>query len=208
MASPARGILVLAPAPLRTVEDPAHWVVFDGPVDSWWVESLNTALDDSRTLCLASAERIRLPPYPRLSFLFETGSLEQASPATVSRCGIVHVADGDKLILSDVGSGANPTDGKLYVLDNASSADGITNVAVRIDDEDNNAVGNTMLGNPVDIAFDGANLYVAEKSQGMVLRFDNILSSAGGDVSPDASIAQAAPESVVLIADYLGRAPE
>jgi hypothetical protein len=65
-----------------------------------------------------------------------------------------------------------------------------------------------MLGNPVDIAFDGANLYVAEKSQGMVLRFDNILSSAGGDVSPDASIAQAAPESVVLIADYLGRAPE
>jgi hypothetical protein len=122
--------------------------------------------------------------------------------------GIVHVADGDKLILSDVGSGANPTDGKLYVLDNASSADGITNVAVRIDDEDNNAVGNTMLGNPVDIAFDGANLYVAEKSQGMVLRFDNILSSAGGDVSPDESIAQAAPESVVLIADYLGRAPE
>jgi len=122
--------------------------------------------------------------------------------------GIVHVADGDKLILSDVGSGANPTDGKLYVLDNASSADGITNVAVRIDDEDNNAVGNTMLGNPVDIAFDGANLYVAEKSQGMVLRFDNILSSAGGDVSPDEAIAQAAPESVVLIADYLGRAPE
>ena len=92
--------------------------------------------------------------------------------------------------------------------DDGSSADGITNVAVRIDDEDNNAVGNTMLGNPVDIAFDGANLYVAEKSQGMVLRFDNILSSAGGDVSPDASIAQAAPESVVLIADYLGRAPE
>jgi hypothetical protein len=42
----------------------------------------------------------------------------------------------------------------------------------------------------------------------MVLRFDNILSSAGGDVSPDESIAQAAPESVVLIADYLGRAPE
>ena len=122
--------------------------------------------------------------------------------------GIVHVADGDKLIVSDVGSGANPTDGKLYVLDNASSADGITNVAVRIDDEDNGAAGNTMLGNPVDIAFDGANLYVAEKSQGMVLRFDNILSSAGGDVSPDESIAQAAPESVVLIADYLGRAPE
>ncbi len=122
--------------------------------------------------------------------------------------GIVHVADGDKLIVSDVGSGGNPTDGKLYVLNNASTADGTTNVAVRIDDEDNAAVGNTQLGNPVDIAFDGTNLYVAEKSQGMVLRFDNILSSPGGDLAPDASIAQAAPESVVLIADYLGRAPE
>lgn len=122
--------------------------------------------------------------------------------------GIVHVADGDKLIVSDVGSGANGTDGKLYVLNNAASADGITNVAVRIDDGDNSAPGNTQLGNPVDIAFDGANLYVAEKSQGQVLRFDNVLSSPGGDITPDASIAQAAPESVVLIADYLGRAPQ
>ncbi|MBL7250246.1 YncE family protein [Alloalcanivorax marinus] len=122
--------------------------------------------------------------------------------------GIVHVADSDQLIVSDVGSGANPTDGKLYVLDNAASADGVTNVSVRIDDNDNNAVGNTLLGNPVDIAFDGQHLYVAEKSQGKVLRFDNILDSAGGDVAPSLSYDQASPESVSLIADYLGRAPE
>ncbi len=122
--------------------------------------------------------------------------------------GIVYVAETDQLILSDVGSGANPTDGKLYVLDNGSTADGITDVTVNIDNGDNSTVGNTQLGNPVDIAFDGEHLYVAEKSQGMVLRFDNILDSAGGDVTPSQTWMQSSPESVSLIADYLGRAPE
>ena len=122
--------------------------------------------------------------------------------------GIVYVAETDQLILSDVGSGANPTDGKLYVLDNGSTADGITDVTVNIDNGDNNTVGNTQLGNPVDIAFDGEHLYVAEKSQGMVLRFDNILDSAGGDVTPSLTWMQSSPESVSLIADDLGRAPE
>ncbi|WP_101675941.1 NHL repeat-containing protein [Alloalcanivorax mobilis] len=121
--------------------------------------------------------------------------------------GIVHVADGDRLIVSDVGSGAIGTDGKLYVLDDASSADGLTEIAIRIDNGDNNTVGNTLLGNPVDIAFDGEDLYVAEKSQNRVLRFDDILESTGGDVAPSAMRAQNAPESLVLIADYLARSP-
>ncbi len=134
------------------------------------------------------------------------GGVAFAAPTNLH--GIVHVAETDQLILSDVGSGANPTDGKLYVLGNASGADGLTDVSVRIDDGDNNAVGATQLGNPVDIAFDGEHLYVAEKSQGMVLRFDNILSSAGGDVAPSLTWMQSAPESVSLISDDLGRSPE
>ena len=122
--------------------------------------------------------------------------------------GIVYVADSNALIVSDVGSGANPTDGKLYVIDNADRAEGSTNVSVNIDNGDGTTVGNTQLGNPVDIAFDGSSLYVAEKSQDQVLRFDNILSSPGGDVTPDASYAQTKPESVVLLPDYLAPSEE
>lgn len=122
--------------------------------------------------------------------------------------GIVYVAASNALIVSDVGSGANPSDGKLYVIENANRADGNTNVAVNIDNGGGTTVGNTQLGNPVDIAFDGSSLYVAEKSQDQVLRFDNILSSPGGDVTPDASYAQTKPESVVLLPDYLAPSEE
>ncbi|WP_237440512.1 YncE family protein [Alcanivorax sp. DP30] len=132
------------------------------------------------------------------------GGMPVAAPTNLH--GIVYVADRKALIVSDVGSGANPTDGKLYVIEKADRADGNTPVVISIDDGDNNAVGNTQLGNPVDIAWDGSSLYVAEKSQKQVLRFDNLFNSAGGDVTPDASFAQNNPESVVLLPDYLAPA--
>ncbi|XP_063298016.1 dynein axonemal heavy chain 14 [Pelobates fuscus] len=66
-----------------------QWVILDGPVDTVWVESLNTVLDDTRTLCLANSERIRLPLGMRM--IFEVDSLSQASPATVSRCAMVYM---------------------------------------------------------------------------------------------------------------------
>ncbi|KAL2098860.1 hypothetical protein ACEWY4_005340 [Coilia grayii] len=66
-----------------------RWVIMDGPVDSLWVESLNTALDESRTLCLMNGERISLPE--GLSLLLEVDSLSHATPATVSRCAMVYV---------------------------------------------------------------------------------------------------------------------
>ncbi|KAK2942847.1 putative Dynein axonemal heavy chain 6 [Blattamonas nauphoetae] len=67
------------------------WIIFDGPVDTLWVESLNTVLDDSKTLCLPNRKRIKLTD--SLSLLFEVQDLQQASPATVSRCGMVYVDD-------------------------------------------------------------------------------------------------------------------
>ncbi|KAJ3189734.1 Cytoplasmic dynein 2 heavy chain 1 [Gaertneriomyces sp. JEL0708] len=67
------------------------WIICDGDVDPEWVESLNSVLDDNRLLTLPNGERIQFGP--NVNFIFETHNLKFASPATVSRMGMIYLSD-------------------------------------------------------------------------------------------------------------------
>jgi dynein heavy chain len=74
-------------------ENERRWLVYDGDVDALWIENMNSVMDDNRLLTLPNGERIRLETHSMM--LMETFDLQYASPATISRCGMVWVDPKD-----------------------------------------------------------------------------------------------------------------
>uniref|UniRef100_F1KZ90 Cytoplasmic dynein 2 heavy chain 1 n=1 Tax=Ascaris suum TaxID=6253 RepID=F1KZ90_ASCSU len=86
---------VLTAAAREVVKDSSvdAWIVCDGDIDPEWVEALNSVLDDNRLLTMPSGERIQFGA--NVNFLFETDDLSCASPATVSRMGMIFISEED-----------------------------------------------------------------------------------------------------------------
>ncbi|KAH9247140.1 hypothetical protein BASA81_015283 [Batrachochytrium salamandrivorans] len=85
---------ILTHASRQAVKEPLEvhtWIISDGDIDPEWVESLNSVLDDNRLLTMPNGERIQFGP--NVNFLFETHNLKFASPATVSRMGMIYLSD-------------------------------------------------------------------------------------------------------------------
>jgi dynein heavy chain len=72
-------------------DEKPKWILLDGDLDANWIESMNSVMDDNRMLTLASNERIPLKPHMRM--IFEIRDLKHATPATVSRAGILYISN-------------------------------------------------------------------------------------------------------------------
>lgn len=112
---------------------------------------------------------------------------------TINLHGLAYAADSDTLIVTDVGAADDATDGHIYAVPNISSAQGNTAVNLHILGPD------SMLGNPVDVAWDGSGLYVAEKANSAFLYFGNLLDMTGMmDSTPTYTLDAANPESLSI----------
>ena len=69
------------------------WIMLDGDLDANWIESMNSTMDDNRLLTLPSNERINLKQHMKM--IFEIRDLAYATPATVTRAGVVFMVDYD-----------------------------------------------------------------------------------------------------------------
>ncbi|MCB4808380.1 hypothetical protein LG651_08955 [Tamlana sp. 62-3] len=118
--------------------------------------------------------------------------------------GLTYDATSDTMILTDIAEATNgQDDGGFHVITNfmtkfSSTTDGGT---LALTDQIRVAGSETMLGNPVDVAFDNATetVYIAEAGNngGRILAFNNI--GSGGNIAPVLNYDLASASSVYLV---------
>ena len=85
--------------------------IMDGPMDSDWSDKLSSALEDESRLQLPSLEVLPCPEF--FTFVFEGEDLKHASPATVSKCGIVHFSNAGDSWFQSAENQANSWDSNI-----------------------------------------------------------------------------------------------
>lgn len=117
--------------------------------------------------------------------------------------GITYSTNDDVMILTDVASAADATDGGLIVINNFTSVlNSTSNMGtIAISNQKRIYGENSTLGNPVDVAYDYVTniIYVAERANGggKVLSFNTPTTS--GDVAPINSRTEAGVAAVYLV---------
>lgn len=69
--------------------------VFDSQIDPVWIENVSSVLDQNCCLTLFNGDRQKYDP-SLVSFIFETGNLQTASPAILPRAAVLHVGVTDE----------------------------------------------------------------------------------------------------------------
>ncbi len=87
------GVLSKIMRDLGNMDSKPKWIMLDGDLDANWIESMNSVMDDNKILTLPSNERI--PLKDNMKMIFEIRNLKYATPATVSRAGILYISADD-----------------------------------------------------------------------------------------------------------------
>jgi hypothetical protein len=107
---------------------------------------------------------------------------------------LAYDAATDTLVLADSGEAGNAADGQILVLNNVTLRSSAAAVRLQIKGAE------THLLDPLDVAFDGSSIYVADGSSGALLRFDDVLTPSGiVALAPAAEIPAPDIRSVLLL---------
>jgi len=100
--------------------------------------------------------------------------------------GIAFDVNTNTAVLTDIGSAMDATDGGFHVISNFTTKLNATanNGTLAVSDQVRVSGNNTVLGNPVDVAYDGETetVFIAEAANGKILAFNNI--GTGGNLTP------------------------